>query len=74
MLFYFLNKLRDRRELEKVQNEVDQVLNGRTATFDDIPNLPKVKNAITVHLSFLSLSNSSSLPLCLALLSSLGSS
>jgi len=37
----------DRRELEKVQNEVDQVLNGRTATFDDIPNLPKVKNAIT---------------------------
>eukprot|EP00026_Physarum_polycephalum_P006493 Phypoly_transcript_06537.p1 GENE.Phypoly_transcript_06537~~Phypoly_transcript_06537.p1 ORF type:complete len:487 (+),score=56.86 Phypoly_transcript_06537:227-1687(+) len=36
-----------RKELEKVQNEVDRVLNGRTATFDDIPNLPKVKNAVT---------------------------
>eukprot|EP00026_Physarum_polycephalum_P001390 Phypoly_transcript_01391.p2 GENE.Phypoly_transcript_01391~~Phypoly_transcript_01391.p2 ORF type:complete len:487 (-),score=54.98 Phypoly_transcript_01391:1822-3282(-) len=36
-----------RHELEKVQNEVDSVLNGRTATYDDIINLPKMKNAIT---------------------------
>jgi len=41
---YFL--CQNRHELEKIQNEVDRVLNGRTATFDDISNLPKVKNAI----------------------------
>eukprot|EP00026_Physarum_polycephalum_P008479 Phypoly_transcript_08566.p1 GENE.Phypoly_transcript_08566~~Phypoly_transcript_08566.p1 ORF type:complete len:487 (+),score=39.74 Phypoly_transcript_08566:35-1495(+) len=41
---YFL--CQDRKELEKLHKEVDSVLKGRNATDDDIPNLPKVKNAI----------------------------
>ena len=45
---FFWAQGRNRKELEKVQNEVDRVLNGRTATFDDVQNLPKCKNAITV--------------------------
>jgi hypothetical protein len=44
---------RNKNELEKLQTEVDRELKGRTATLDDVPNLPKCKNAVLVLFSSL---------------------
>jgi len=41
---YFLGQ--NRKEMEKLQNEVDRELKGRTPTHDDLPSLPFCKKAI----------------------------